>query len=286
VKEASLLECVDRILVAIKDAGKAAEDWATLLGAEQRSASRSRSLGARRLLLALGASEVELLEPDSAGPVREFVDRWGEGLYAAGFASRDLTALLGHLKSRGVRVRKDGAQAHISPEDTHGLRIVLSPFRECRGPGPVKRLYEVTNMVTDWQAAAARYTDLFALDPSRFCPITSEAFGYTGSLLLFDPPARLDRIELAQVVNPDSAMGRFVAKRGESLYMCFVEADDLRPIIGRLDARGARWAQAPGEMKAEHLFIHPSALHGVLTGVSRTNHAWVWSGRPELAGIG
>jgi hypothetical protein len=140
-------------------------------------------------------------------------------------------------------------------------------------------------MVSDWQAAAARYTDLFALDPSKFCPITSEAFGYTGSLLLFDPPARLDRIELAQVVNPESAMGRFVAKRGESLYMCFVEADDPRAVIGRLEARGARWAQAPGEMKAEHLFIHPSALHGVLMGVSRTNHAWVWSGRPELAGI-
>jgi hypothetical protein len=84
VKEVSLLECVDRILVAVKDAGKAADTWSTLLGAEQRAASRSRDLGARRLVLALGASEVELLEPDSTGPVRAFVDRWGEGLFAAG----------------------------------------------------------------------------------------------------------------------------------------------------------------------------------------------------------
>jgi len=281
-----MLACVDRILVAVKDLGKAAETYAALLGTEQRSTTRSRALGAQRLVLALGGSEVELLQPEGAGPVREFLDRRGEGLFAAGLASRDLTALVDRLKSRGVGITKEGGQAHIAPEDTHGLRIVLSPLRERQGPGPVKHLYEVTNMVSDRQAAAARYTDLFALDPSRFCPITSEAFGYTGALLLFDPPARLDRIELAQVVDPGSAMGRFVGRHGESLYMCFVQADDLRPIVGRLDARGARWAQAPGEMKAEHLFIHPSGLHGVLMGVSRTNHAWVWSGRPELAGVG
>jgi len=282
-----MLACVDRILVAVNDLGKAAETYAALLGTEQRSASRSGALGARRLLLALGASEIELLEPESAGPVRAFLDRWGEGLFAAGLASRDLPSLLDRLTSRGVRITRDGEQAHIAPEETRGLRIVLTPFRAHQGPGsgPVKHLYEVTNMVTDAQAAAARYADVFSLEPSRFSPIASDAFGYTGSLLLFDPPEHLDRIELAQVVDPASAMGRFVAKRGESLYMCFVEADETRAVVERLDARGARWTQAPGEMRAEHLFIHPSALHGVLMGVSRTNHAWVWSGRPELAGI-
>ncbi len=280
-----MLACVDRILVAVNDLGKAAETCAALLGTEQRSASRSAALGARRLVLAAGSSEIELVEPDSPGPVRAFVDRWGEGLFAAGLASRNLPSLRDRLASRGVRLTIEGEQAHIAPDETRGLRIVLTPFREHRGPGPVKHLYEVTNMVSDAQAAAARYTDLFSLDPARFSPIASDAFGYTGSLLLFDPPARLDRIELAQVVDPASAMGRFVAKRGESLYMCFIETDDTHAVIARLDARGARWAQAPGEMKAEHLFIHPSALHGVLMGVSRTNHAWVWSGRPELAGL-
>ena len=110
-----MLECVDRILVAVKDAGKAAETYAALLGTEQRSASESHLLGARRLVLALGASEVELLEPDSAGPVREFVDARGEGLFAAGFASRDLRALLDRLRSRNVRFEEEGGQAHIAP---------------------------------------------------------------------------------------------------------------------------------------------------------------------------
>jgi hypothetical protein len=31
------------------------------------------------------------------------------------------------------------------------------------------------------------------------------------------------------------------------------------------------------------MFIHPSALCGMLMGISRTNEAWKWSGRPELA---
>jgi hypothetical protein len=31
------------------------------------------------------------------------------------------------------------------------------------------------------------------------------------------------------------------------------------------------------------LFIHPSAFLGVLIGVSRTEHAWTWSGDPDRA---
>jgi hypothetical protein len=65
--------------------------------------------------------------------------------------------------------------------------------------------------------------------------------------------------------------------------MCYVETDDVQAVQRRLQARGARYAGRSDDPNPEGLFIHPTALHGMLMGVSRTNLAWAWSGRPELA---
>ena len=77
-------------------------------------------------------------------------------------------------------------------------------------------------------------------------PIRSERFGYVGTLTLFDPPRRLDRIELSQVVAPESAMGRWVGRRGDSLYMGYLESDDVAGIVARCAARGARFTARGG----------------------------------------
>lgn len=278
-----MLDRVDRILVAVRNPDAAAATFGDLLGAETREKVESAHLAARGLVLGLGESEVELLAPDGPGPVRDFLETRGEGLFAAGFASARFPALRDALAGKGVALTEEKGRLHVPPEATGGLRAVIAPSVDRPRPGPVSHLYEVTKMTGDWRAEADRLAALFALDADRFAPITSEAFGYTGSLLLFDPPARLDRIELSQVTDPASAMGRFVAKRGETLYMCFAETDDPGAIVARLEKAGARWTDAPGDHGHEHFFIHPASLHGVLMGVSRTNVAWLWSGRPDLA---
>jgi hypothetical protein len=135
-----------------------------------------------------------------------------------------------------------------------------------------------------WRAASEQYARIFALDASRFSPIESREFGYTGTLTLFNPPERLDRIEIAQITNYELAMGRFHKRRGDSLYMFFVETDDVGALERRLQERGARFAShRRDEAGLAELFIHPSAFLGVLVGVSRTEHAWTWSGDPERA---
>jgi hypothetical protein len=231
-----------------------------------------------------GVSEFELLQPLGDGPVQAHLERWGEGLFAAGFSTEDLSALCEHLTSRGVVWREEAGQAHIEPDQTPGMRIVLSPHLERTPVGGIKWLYEVTNIIDDHAQAATFYADAFELDPAKFCPIKSRDYGYAGQLLLFDPPARLDRIELSQITDPERAMGRFAAKRGQSIYMCYVETDDVPGMIERLERRGSRFARRRDEQNPEGLFIHPSALHGTLMGVSRTDLAWLWSGRPELSG--
>jgi catechol 2,3-dioxygenase-like lactoylglutathione lyase family enzyme len=163
------------------------------------------------------------------------------------------------------------------------MNVVISADEERPRVGLISFLYEVTNIVDDHERAAEFYADAFGLDATRFSPITSEQYGYTGQLTLFNPPRQLDRIELTQITDPSLAMGRFFARRGQSIYMGYVETEDVGAIQRRLEDRGARYAGRSDDPNPEGLFIHPTALHGMLMGVSRTNLAWSWSGRPELA---
>jgi catechol 2,3-dioxygenase-like lactoylglutathione lyase family enzyme len=279
-----MLTRVDRTQLAVRDRAAAEATFRAILGAERVREDELRLANAKRTTLQAGTSEFELLEPAGAGSVREHLERWGEGLFAAGFSTDDLSGLCRRLSSCGILWEEEGGQVFIEPTQTPGMRIVLSPSAQRQPVGRIRWLYEVTNIVDDHQAAAAFYTEAFGLDPARFSPIKSKDYGYTGQLLLFDPPDRLDRIELSQISDPSLAMGRFAAKRGQSLYMCYVETDDVPGIIERLERRGDRFARRRDEHNPEGLFIHPKTLHGVLLGVSRTNLAWLWSGRPELSG--
>ena len=278
-----MLTRVDRMQLAVRDRAAAEEAFRDLLGAEKVREDEIDLLQAARTVVQAGTSEFELLEPNGDGSVQRHLERWGEGAFAGGFATNDLSRLCERLSQHGVAWREEAGQVYVEPDQTPGLRMVLSPQAERAPVGLITWLYEVTNIIDDHKAAARFYTDAFGLEPERFSPIESDQYGYTGQLLLFDPPARLDRIELSQITDPKEAMGRFAAKRGQSIYMCYVETDDVGAIVRRLEQRGARFAGRSDDPNPSGLFIHPTALHGMLMGVSRTNLAWTWSGRPELA---
>lgn len=281
-----MLERVDRILMAVRDRKAAAENFTKLLGAEFARESHSAHLKADRTILALGESEIELCQATANGPISRHIERWGEGLYAGGLSATDLGKLQTHLRAEKVRSFVDGDQIFLDPEQTFGAPLVLSQFVQRKAaPGPVNYLYEITNTLkSDWNQAAAFYTRIFGLDPKRFSPLQSHKYGYKGTLTLFNPPERLDRIELSETHDTSFAMGRFVAKRGDSLYMCFVDANDVTEIAERLERAKVKWTpRTPAEKPERHgLFVHPTALNGLLLGVSRRSLAWEWSGRPEL----
>ncbi len=269
--------------LAVRDRRAAVEAFQDVLGAEHVREDEVRALGAKRTVVQAGESEFELLEPSGDGPVADHLERWPEGIFAGGYATSDVAALSQRFKQRGVAFAEEGGQLFIAPDQTRGMRTVISPFVQRQPVGLISYLYEVTNIVADYEEAAEFYAGLFGLDASRFSPLKSGQWGYKGTLTLFDPPARLDRIELTQITDPSLAMGRFFARRGPSVYMCYVETPDTAPIRERLERSGARFT-AGREDGGGNLFIHPTALCGVLMGVSRTNLAWTWSGRPELAG--
>jgi hypothetical protein len=282
-----MLERVDRMQLAVRDRARASQTFVALLGAEPAREETSDHLNAACSILSIGESELELCEPRGPGVVQDFLDRWGEGLLHAGYATSRLDALAAHLERLGAAHTREGDRLYIPGTTTAGFPMVVSKLVERPRVGPVSFFYEATNTLdSDWRAVAARYAELFALDASKFSPIASDRFGYEGTLTLFDPPARLDRIELSQTfADRPSAMRRFVERRGgDSLYMCYVETHDFDALKARLVGGGATLTPRGGDVESERdgVWVHPRNLHGMLLGVSRTTLAWEWSGRPEL----
>lgn len=277
-----MLTNLDRIQIAVPDADAATETFAEYFDAAVVGEGTLPHLKARMTVLGLGDSEVELLEPFGEGPVKDFVDTWGGGLFAVGFATSDMGGILTRLKKNQVQITQVAEQIHLEPAPNTGLRAVISPVPdgERAHVGFLSHIYQVTNPVSDLQAATDYYTELFGLDASKFKAVSSEPYGYTGTLTLFDPPVRLDRIEVTQITDYDAAMGRFHKRRGNGLYMCFAEVDDFGALRDRLESSGARYGlDVPPEegADADVMFIHPKSLHGMFMGISLTGVAWRWS---------
>ena len=280
-----MLDRCDRVQIAVHDAGKAAQRYGQLLGSEIARHDHSRRLGAKRTILAVGESEFELCEPDGTGLTQEFLAKRGEGLMTAGYCTADLDGMVKRWEGLGVPYHREGEQLYLGSDATFGLPMVISQSTYRKRVGPVSFLYETTNtLISDWRRVAAVYAGLFGLDPSCFSAIGSERFGYVGTLTLFDPPNRLDRIELSQVTDNVHPMGRFAHKHGDSLYMCYVEVHDWPNVRGRLLEANARYTPRGSDPATEPDggWVHPKELHGLLLGVSRTGVAWEWSGREDL----
>ena len=217
------------------------------------------------------------------GASAEFLKRTRGGLFAAGFATPDPGALRAHFAARGVEVGAGGGQLFVRSGElgVPGLWTVLSPEVERESLGLLDRLYEVTLLSADWKDSAERIAAQFALDSRSFVPIHSAEYGYEGVLTLFHP-GELDRIEVVTPLNPGKTMGRFFARRGPSLYMCYAESDDTAALRARLlEYAPTHWTGPREGVAPDNLFVHPTALCGLLLGVSRRSFAWTWSGSPE-----
>jgi len=276
-----VLDRVDRILVAARDADGVAERWCALVDAVVDRRVDEPALGSRKVVLRVGDAELEIHEPIAAGPVAEHVER-GAGPLAAGLATTDLSALLAHLDDEGIRsvpLAENRYFLDAEALDIPGLRVVVSAVAESQPTGLLENLYECTHLTDDAERSAERIARVFGLDASVFVPIESENYGYRGSLTLFDD-ARLHRIETINPHDRGKTMGRYFERFGPSLYMCYGEAASIAPLRERLKAL------APGdwtgsEQDQNGLFVHPKATGSTMLGVSRTTWAWSWSGHPE-----
>lgn len=73
-------------------------------------------------------------------------------------------------------------------------------------------------------------------------------------------------VELLEATDPQSAIGRFVEKRGEGLHHVALRVPDLAASVAKLKEAGARLLNEPRPGAGGHIyvFVHPASTGGVL----------------------
>ena len=112
---------------------------------------------------------------------------------------------------------------------------------------------ELSVVVRDLDAAIDRYTRLFGLTVHHRG--ASEEFGFKNAIL----PLGVGHIELLQPTDPSKAIGRFLAKHGEGVYLVGFETADIPAAVQRLRRVGAR----VDDRGKEIAWVHPADAHGV-----------------------
>ena len=115
--------------------------------------------------------------------------------------------------------------------------------------------------VSDLAQSLAFFRDALGLDVAAAEDVPSQGvrahFIHAGS----------SSLELLEATNTDSALGRFLSKRGAGLHHITLRVDDIDAALVHLKARGVRLVDdvaRPGAEQARVAFIHPSSAHGVL----------------------
>jgi methylmalonyl-CoA/ethylmalonyl-CoA epimerase len=82
------------------------------------------------------------------------------------------------------------------------------------------------------------------------------------------------RLELLAALGPDTPVGRFLERRGESMHHVAFEVGDAAETVRELAAAGAGVIDPephPGLGGHKVAFVHPESLHGVLAEVVETH---------------
>jgi methylmalonyl-CoA epimerase len=80
-------------------------------------------------------------------------------------------------------------------------------------------------------------------------------------------PVGSSKLELLEATASDSAIAKFIEKRGPGLHHVTLRVENIRAALAHLKARGVRLIDSEPRAGAEDAlvaFIHPSAAHGVL----------------------
>ena len=125
-------------------------------------------------------------------------------------------------------------------------------------------VHHVGFAVTDLDDAVETYGRLFGATLEHRDAVAEQ--GVEAASVLVGP----SRIELLVPTGDDTPVGRFLAKRGPGMHHVAYEVDDVGSAIAGLEHAGAELIdQVPrrGLFGLQVAFVHPDAVHGVLTEV-------------------
>jgi methylmalonyl-CoA epimerase len=125
----------------------------------------------------------------------------------------------------------------------------------------VKGIHHVGVAVDDLDAAVERYARLFGAQIEQRERVEDQGVD-AASLRVGDA-----HVELLAALDPDSAVGRFLEKRGPGMHHVAFEVEDVGAELERLRSAGAELIDEEprrGAFGLQVAFVHPDATGGVL----------------------
>jgi methylmalonyl-CoA epimerase len=118
--------------------------------------------------------------------------------------------------------------------------------------------------VEDLDEAVATYERLFGAELEHRARVPEQ--GVEAAAVLVGG----GRVELLASLDDETAVGKFLAKRGPGMHHVAYEVADIRAALADLAAHGAELIDAEpreGMFGLQVAFVHPDAVHGVLSEV-------------------
>jgi methylmalonyl-CoA/ethylmalonyl-CoA epimerase len=125
-------------------------------------------------------------------------------------------------------------------------------------------IHHVGVAVEDLDEAVATYERLFGAELERRERVGEQ--GVEAAMLRVGS----SRVELLAALEEDTPVGRFVAHRGPGMHHVAYEVDDIRSALSELATAGVQLVDEEprrGTFGLEVAFVHPDAVHGVLSEV-------------------
>ena len=130
------------------------------------------------------------------------------------------------------------------------------------------KLRQMAFLVDDLSGAAGLYRDVLGMEPSTSGELAQ--YSLTNMVL---PAGGETFVELLQPTSPDSAGGRFLARRGQAPYLLIFETQQFDDLIAHLKSLGVR---ITGEIRNEDhksAFVHPSSANGAFLEIIEVSDA-------------
>jgi methylmalonyl-CoA/ethylmalonyl-CoA epimerase len=119
--------------------------------------------------------------------------------------------------------------------------------------GALGDVVELSVVVRDLEAACARFETLFGLGVHKRGE--SKEFGFKNAIL----PTGIGHIEFLEPTDAGKAVGKFLARRGEGVYLVGFECDDVPAAVAHLRSQGVRVDSRDDTIA----WVHPGDTHGL-----------------------
>ena len=273
-----MIKKLDHVAVVVRDLDAGLKSLQHALGLPEREAEVRAVPAVKRTMLPLRNARLELFEPlDPESGQGRFLRTYGQGLYHLCIEVDSVDSFLLELAERGVPLAECvgrqvpvGKIAFLPPQAARGVSIELLEKKtpDPAGPADAPALDAVVLAVASLEDATKTFGKVLDVTPSRV--VGDPRVGIRTALF----PVGDSFIELVQPTDPAGALARFLAKRGEGLYMLTIEVKDFDAHRLHLHSQGISILErdtATGRPVSRWGYLSPKSASGILIGFFQRN---------------